>query len=297
MGHGLFEFDIKEYRRMNRLIGWTLAVAFCWLGLTQAATAADAKKVVVIAGVPSHGPGEHEFNAGCKLLVKCLKEIPGIEPVLVQGGWPIDENVFKDASSVVFFMDGGSRHPMIQTRERLEIMRRLMGNGAGLACIHYAVEYPKGAVGEQLLDWLGGYYETGYSDNPHNDITVEPKKGHPITSGVGPFKANDEWYFKIRFRPGDPRVTPVLTAKNLVGHDKKTYEDAQTVGWATERKDGGRSFGFTGAHFHKNWGNDDFRKLVLNGILWTAKADIPESGVKSSVTEDELKANLDPKGK
>ena len=282
---------------MKTFIAFALVIVFSWLGMTPTASAADTKKIVVIAGKPSHGPGEHEFNAGCMLLVKCLKQIPGIEPVLVQGGWPKDESVFKDAASIVFFMDGGSGHPMIQTRERMEMMRQLMGNEVGLACLHYAVEFPKGVVGDQVLDWLGGYYETGYSDNPHNDITVEPKKGHPIANGVGPFKANDEWYFKIRFRPGDSRVTPVLTAKNLVGHDKKTYEEPETIGWATERKDGGRSFGFTGAHFHKNWGNNDFRKFVLNGILWTAKADIPESGAKTEVSEDELKENLDPKGK
>ena len=91
-------------------------------------------------------------------------------------------------------------------------------------------------------------------------------------------------------------MTPVLVADKLVGHDKKTYTD-QVVAWATERKDGGRSFGFTGAHFHKNWGNDDFRKLVLNAILWTAKLDVPSGGVKSSVSDDELKENLDPKGR
>ena len=282
---------------MKKFFLLSLLMMFGWLGAAPAVKAADTKKIVVIAGKPSHGPGEHEFNAGCMLLVKCLKQIPGIEPVLVQGGWPADTSVFKDASSVVFFMDGGSNHPMIQTRGRMDTMQGLMGQGVGLACLHYAVEYPKGRVGDQLLDWLGGYYETGYSDNPHNDITVEPKKGHPISSGVSPFKANDEWYFKIRFRPEDSRVTPVLTAKNLVGHDKKTYEDAQTVGWATERKGGGRSFGFTGAHFHRNWGNADFRKLVLNGILWTAKVDIPEAGAETKVTDDELKENLDPKGK
>ena len=282
---------------MKKFFLLSLLMMFGWLGAAPAVKAADTKKIVVIAGKPSHGPGEHEFNAGCMLLVKCLKQIPGIEPVLVQGGWPSDTSVFNGASSVVFFMDGGSNHPMIQTRGRMETMQGLMGKGVGLACLHYAVEYPKGRVGDQLLDWLGGYYETGYSDNPHNDITVEPKKGHPISSGVSPFKANDEWYFKIRFRPEDSRVTPVLTAKNLVGHDKKTYEEAQTVGWATERKDGGRSFGFTGAHFHNNWGNADFRKLVLNGILWTAKVDIPEAGAETKVTDDELKENLDPKGK
>ena len=65
--------------------------------------------------------------------------------------------------------------------------------------------------------------------------------------------------------------------------------------WAVERPDGGRGFGFTGGHFHDNWGNDDFRKVVLNATLWIAKAEIPEKGVQSTVSKEDLDANLDPK--
>ena len=277
---------------MKPLLG---LLAILVLVVTPVQAADKPTKIVLIAGRPSHGPGEHEFNAGTKLMEKCLKEVPGIEPVFVEGGWPKDESVFDGAKSVVFFMDGGGGHPMIKTKERMETMRKLMDQGVGLVCLHYAVEFPKGEVGDQILDWLGGYYETGYSDNPHNDVTVQPKEGHPTTRGVSPFKANDEWYFKIRFRPNDPRVTPVLTARNLVGHDKKTNTEPETVAWATERKDGGRSFGFTGAHFHKNWGVPEFRTFILNAILWTAKVEVPSSGVKSDVSAAELEKNLDPK--
>ena len=282
---------------MRKLLGFLVVPMLGWLGAPSPTVAAEPTKIVLIAGTPSHGAGEHEFNAGTKLLVKCLKEAaPGVEPVFVAGGWPEDESVFKGAKSVVFFMDGGGGHPMIRTKERLETMRRLMDQGVGLVCLHYAVEFPKGQVGDQVLDWLGGYYESQYSDNPHNESLVTPKADHPISQGVKPFRANDEWYFKIRFRPHDPRVTPLLVAEKLVGHDKKTYND-QTVAWATERKDGGRSFGFTGAHFHKNWGTPEFRTFVLNAILWTAKLDVPSAGVKCEVSDDELKQNLDPKGR
>ena len=53
--------------------------------------------------------------------------------------------------------------------------------------------------------------------------------------------------------------------------------------------------GFTGGHFHRNWGIEAQRTLVLNAILWTAKAEVPAGGVPSKVTEEELKANLDKK--
>lgn len=279
---------------MKTLFGWFALCGLALVAATSNAQAADTK-IVLIAGTPSHPAGSHEFNAGTKLLVKCLKEIPGIDPVFVEGGWPKDERVFEGAKSVVFYMDGGNRHPMI-LGDRLETMRKLMDQGVGLVCLHYGVEFPKGKVGDQLLDWLGGYYETHYSDNPHNDARILPRSDHPITRGVKPFRANDEWYFKIRFRPDDSRVTPILTAEELVGHDKKTYKD-QVVAWATDRKDGGRSFGFTGGHFHTNWGQDDFRTLVLNSILWSAKLEVPSEGAKCQVSAEELTKNLDPKGK
>jgi putative membrane-bound dehydrogenase-like protein len=69
----------------------------------------------------------------------------------------------------------------------------------------------------------------------------------------------------------------------------------QHTAWAVQRDDGGRGFGFTGGHFHNGWGNDNQRKLVLNGIIWTAHGEVPAEGVKSKVTEEDLKKNLDPK--
>src|SRR5258708_8499136 len=77
------------------------------------AVQAQTTKIVLIAGIPSHGPGDHEFNAGTTILTNCLKKISGIEPVIVRGGWPTDESVFEGAKSVVFYMDRVSAHPMI----------------------------------------------------------------------------------------------------------------------------------------------------------------------------------------
>ena len=84
---------------------------------------------------------------------------------------------------------------------------------------------------------------------------------------------------------GNPAVREEVAAKK-----------PQTTAWAFERPDGGRGFGFTGGHFHKGWGNDDQRKLVLNAILWTAKADVPAGGVESKISAQDLEENLDPKG-
>ena len=49
---------------------------------------------------------------------------------------------------------------------------------------------------------------------------------------------------------------------------------------------------------HKNWKHDDFRKVVLNAIVWTANITVPKEGVPSKkVTDAEIRSNLDKKGK
>jgi type 1 glutamine amidotransferase len=284
-----------------------LAIAGSLASASAPVRAADAK-IVLIAGKPSHGPGAHEFNAGTKLLVKCLDEVPGIEPVFVAGGWPEDEGVFQGAKAVVFFMDGGKNHPMIQG-DRLKTMRRLMDQGVGLACLHYAVEVPKGEPGDTFLDWIGGYYETDFSTNPHWTAEIKSLPDHPITRGVHPFAIVDEWYYNIRFRPEMKGITPIVVAKpddearlgktssprRVMPHIAAARGRDEVLAWAVERPDGGRGFGFTGGHFHKNWGNPDFRTLVLNAILWTAKLEVPSGGVQCNVSEEELQKNLDPK--
>ncbi len=286
----------------------TLCASLLALVLGTTLHAADTTKVVLVAGHPSHGPGEHEFNAGCKLLGKCLAQVPGIEPVIVTGGWPRDESVFEGARALVFFMDGGGGHPMIQ-RDHLAKLQKLMDKGVGVACLHYAVEVPRGEPGNKFLDWLGGYYETGYSTNPHWKAEIVSLPRHPITSGVQPFALRDEWYFNIRFRPEMKGITPILMARpddrtrqgvssaprGPYRHIVEAKGRDEVLAWAVERPDGGRGFGFTGAHFHSNWGDPNFRKLVLNAILWTAGVDVPAAGVESRLTPEELKANLDPK--
>jgi hypothetical protein len=62
-----------------------------------------------------------------------------------------------------------------------------------------------------------------------------------------------------------------------------------------ERPGGGRSFAFTGCHLHESWGLDGFRRLIVNGILWSAGQDIPQGGAPVVLDPADLKTNLDRK--
>jgi len=53
----------------------------------------------------------------------------------------------------------------------------------------------------------------------------------------------------------------------------------ETVGWAWERPDGGRSFGFSGLHFHVNWRHEQYQRLISQAALWTLKLPIPKTGI------------------
>jgi type 1 glutamine amidotransferase len=287
-----------------------IALGLLLAGGLLVASAAD-KKILLLAGPPSHGPGEHEHRAGCLLLKSCLDRVPGVSAVVYSNGWPKDPAVFEGAATVVLYSDGGGGHPALQD-DRLQQLDRLMKKGVGLVCIHYATE-PTLEKGEQeFIDWIGGCFEIDRSVNPHWDANFKVLPKHPITRGVEPFNINDEWYFNMRFREGMKGVHPILTAvppQSTMSRKDGPHEgnpevrkavergEPQHVAWAAERPGGGRGFGFTGAHFHRNWGNPNFRKIVLNAIVWTAKMEVPASGIASEVTPAELEQNLDPKGR
>jgi type 1 glutamine amidotransferase len=303
---------------MSRTLILFLVVAFSFV--TAAAVAAEKRKVVLVAGKPSHPPRMHEFNAGVQLIAKCLSEGSDVEAHYVLNGWPKDESVFEGADAVVFFMDGGGRHEVVQEDgRRLKIIDQWARQGVGLGFMHYGVEVVADQAGEEFKRWIGGHYEHMHSCNPIWEPNFVAFADHPVTRGVTPFQIKDEWYFNMRFvsdmngnekaevagmkfvpilvaSPSDDvRDGPYVYPKGPYPHIQASKGRAEAMMWTVERPDGGRGFGFTGGHFHDNWANDSFRKVVLNGIVWIAKADVPSDGVESHVSSDELNANLDPK--
>jgi hypothetical protein len=286
----------------------TLLLLCLSFSFATAAAAAD-KKVLLIAGTISHGPGAHEHNAGVLLLQKCLAGVPGLKTAVSLNGWPADPAALNGIDAVIMYCDGGVKH-LALADNRLGILSALARRGVGIGCVHYAVEPTKDKGQAEFLQWIGGAFEIDWSVNPHWDAHFKTLPTHPITRGVQPFTIRDEWYFNMRFVDGRKGVSPILvavpdasTTSRPDGHHSGNPAvraavakgEPQVVSWAYERPDGGRGFGFTGAHFHANWANNDFRRVVLNAILWLAKLEVPAGGVQSTVTAADLAANLDPK--
>ncbi len=292
-------------RRSNtrRRIVWTLTwltfvagVAFLSLAAVASspAIAAAPKKIVLIAGDPDgHPPTTHEYAQSVRLLRHCLATSNVADAIVVEshfGGWPADESTLDDADTIVLISSGSDRnelaHPLL-VGNRLPPLEKQMHRGCGLVTFHYSTFAPN-RIGPKMLEWVGGYfdYQSGPAANGwYSKIqtwqadAMLASPDHAISRGVKPFRVGEEFYYQMRFLEPDSRRKSIVAVRPP--GETKDF----SVGWAVERNDGGRGFGFTGGHSFKNWQNDDFRKLILNAIAWTAHVDIPNSGVESTIGE------------
>jgi hypothetical protein len=291
----LSHWSVSHHRLRVLQVGCLSACLLAPLAVQAQSSPAAEKKIVLLAGKPSHGYGAHEHLAGCRILAETIQNaMKNVSCEVYAGGWPEDATVLEDADSIVMYCDGGARHPALQ---QLEAIEKLMQRGVGFVCLHYAVEVPKDHGGPEFLRWLGGYFETDWSVNPHWTAEFVQLPEHAVTRGVKPFAANDEWYFHMRFVPGMHGITPILSAVapaetmrrpdgphsgNPAVRAAVAQAQPQHTAWLFERPNGGRSFGFTGGHYHWNWGRQDILKLVCNAIVWTAGVELPANGLDLS---------------
>lgn len=254
--------------------------------------------VLLIAGAVSNKPGQHEYFAGCTLLANWLRQNTGVVPVQAANGWPEDESLLEKARAIVVFADGGQKLSFLAP-ERMKKMRAAMERGAGLILLHQAVDVPA-AHAEEIGNWLGAVWQPDIGSRGHWDMEFSGFPEHPVTRGVESFSAPmDGWLFNLHFRTGAvPLVTGAVPDKARSTADARSHAGrAEVIGWAYERKNGGRSFGFTGCDLHRNWGVESQRKLILNATLWVSGVEVPKEGGRSEYNPADLKRWLDEKGR
>ncbi|MBM3996590.1 MAG: ThuA domain-containing protein [Planctomycetes bacterium] len=246
------------------------------LSAVGVSSAGEKTKVLLIGKDRDHPYATHEYMTECNLLAKCLKQSPGIEPI-VSNGWPKNADTLKDIKAIVFYTANGGDvmfHPF--NKEQAE---KLVKNGVGLTAIHWSTG-AEGKSGELWLNTLGGWFSTKFCRLQTTTAKLkQPTPKHPICRGWSEYDLRDEFYLQLKFKE---KITPIAQ----VELDKKTH----TVAWTYERPDsnGGRSFGCVLGHFHANFGEKAFRQMLVNGILWTAHQDVPETGAPHAITTKDL---------
>ena len=242
------------------------------------------KKLLLIGQGPDGHPAEtHEYMAGVKILAKCLQPVAGLEVTTVRadGAWKEGAELIDRADGVGLYLSEGAKWTQMDPK-RYEAFSKLTKRGGGIVVLHWAMGTREAKPIADFVKLTGGCH--GGPDRKYAvvETKLEPTDmKHPILTGLSTFTAKDEFYYRLKLAPAETRVTPLLH----VTIDGKQ----EMVAWAWERPDKGRSFGFTGLHFHANWRLPEYRRLVTQGILWTLQLPIPRDGLAVQVPEADLK--------
>lgn len=266
------------------------ASALCGLFLVSAVKAdepparpAAVKLLLVGSGPDGHPAQTHEYMAGLKILVKCLKDVPGLEITTVRADepWRDGPELIARADGVVLFLSEGARW-MSHDPKRHEALAKMAARGGGITVLHWAMGTKDAKYIDGCLHLLGGCH--GGPDRKYKILETKAiiaDREHPITSGIKDFRVRDEFYYRLKFVKSEKEIQPLL---------RVTIDDqSEMVAWCWERPDRGRSFGFSGLHYHDNWRLSEYRRLVSQGVLWTIKKPIPKDGLPVEVVEDDLK--------
>ena len=252
--------------------------------VASASLAAGPKKLLLLGqGPDGHPPTTHEYLAGSRILAKCLEDVRGLEVKIVRADEPWTEgpDLIDQADGVVIFLSEGAKWAS-RDAKRLAALQRLAKRGGALVGLHWGVGTRDAKNIEAYVNLVGACH--GGPDRKHKVVEADLRvvdKRHPITRGIEDLHVREELYYRLKTAKPAERVRPILKAK-IDGRD-------EMVSWAWERPDGGRSFGFTGLHFHKHWAHEAYRRLAAQGVLWSLKLPVPADGLAVRVSEADLR--------
>lgn len=258
------------------------------VGLSLPVTAAEPsprkplRLLLLWHGPDGHPRSTHEYQAGMRIIAKTLQPNRNIQAILVHANspWPKGPELLDGADGAALFVSEGAKW-ISEDPKRLAAFRRLARRGGGLAGLHWGIGTRKAEPIAAYLALVGGCH--GGPDRKYTVVTARATPattGHPVLRGIAPFEVRDEFYYRLKFARGAKAIIPLLRVP-IDGRD-------ETVAWGWQRPDGGRSFGFSGLHFHKNWERTEYRRLVVQGILWTLKQPIPEKGLAVPIVAGDL---------
>jgi Trehalose utilisation len=235
------------------------------VALSQAAAAEPKTLLLVGQGPDGHPRSTHEYMAGVERLAGLLSSDDRLVVKLAKADepWPQGPALLDKADGAVLFLSEGAKWLVADPR-RHEAFARLAARGGGLVALHWALGTRDAAGIAPFVKLLGGCH--GGPDRKYQVVDTELRvvdPQHPITAGLKNFRVRDEFYYQLKFVEPADAVRPILQATIDGG--------PQTVAWAWERPDGGRSFGFTGLHFDENWSVPQYPRLITQAIRWTLK--------------------------
>jgi type 1 glutamine amidotransferase len=195
--------------------------------------------------------------------------------------WPEGAAMIDNADGIVMLVTQGAR--WMQTDPlRHEALKRLADRKGAIVALHWSIGAQDGQYINGQLALLGG--TRGGPQRKYQVLENDVRLGertHPVLRGLSEFRIKDEFYYRLDLVKPSAAFHPLLVT-TIDGNE-------ETVCWAWDRPDGGRSFGYVGLHFHANWERVEYQRLVTQAILWALGLPIPEEGAKTAVDPRALK--------
>lgn len=278
------------------------------------ASAQSTKVIYFMAGLKDHAwPSRHETEKDLLVLQRCLDSVSNVKGVkivtkFIYGRTALDIEDMKDAAAIVIESSAESSsakrtHPLFppsgdnkkgyskEVEDYLNQVDSLHKNGMGIVVLHWAVAAENQKAANLQWNWFGGGYIPGYSQNPLGMWKITPvqhAKEHPVLQGVGSWIYKDEIFSRFMVVPGDPHRTNLL-----MGEAAKTNQgpvDSRCITWAYE-KGQSRALLYGGMDYHAALLKADYRRFLLNAIVWAAGIEVPAGGVESSAQGLQLVAS------
>lgn len=235
------------------------------------------KKLLLLAqGPDGHPPETHEYEAGLKILEKMLSKTSGVDATLVKADepWRDGPELLSKADGCIVFLSEGAKFVTAEPK-RLAAFQKLAERGGGLGVLHWGMGTKEAKNIEPFVKMFGACH--GGPDRKFQVLSTTLKVvdfKHPMVAGVQDLELREEFYYNLKVVKDVNPPQPILTAR-IDGKD-------EMVGWAWERAKG-RSFGFTGLHFHENWRHPEYRRIILQGTLWSLGLPSPKEKAAFSI--------------
>ncbi len=246
-------------------------------GALENLRAEEATRVLLIGHQPDHPWGSHMYLHTADMLAKCLK-LNGDIQTTVSDGWPKDPNQLTGVDTIVIYTSPAAE--LLLDGPYREQAWELMKQGCGLVTIHWASTVRQenlDRLGPAWMKLLGGTWISNVGLSIDTSQLKQLRPDHPICRGWNDYEIRDEFYL-------NPQITD--EAQPLLQVSTKGQE--VIVGWAYERPAGGRSYATTLGHFYDNFQREEFRRTIVNAVLWTARQDVPPDGARVHLSEAEL---------
>ncbi len=111
---------------------------------------------------------------------------------------------------------------------------------------------------------------------------IEASRQHPVLRGVNPWTYRDEIFCKFLAQPLDPKRTDLVLASTEQSNQGKLKDVVAAFAYQRDDAGKGRGFVYGGVDVHAAMLTEDYRRLLLNGIVWAAKMEVPQGGVQST---------------